>query len=292
MPVLLKGAEVVSAMKDRLLIEVQELNKKGVTPGLAIVRLGSKPDDLSYERGAIKRCEGLGISCRVYEDSETITQEKLIEKIKNINNDSSIHGILIFRPLPKHIDESAIKCAIDPLKDVDCLSPVNVAKVFEGDVTGFAPCTPEAVMEILKHYHIDLSGKRAVVIGRSLVVGKPLTMMLLKEHATITICHTRTRNIEQICKEADIIIAAAGKAKMVTDEFVSKGQIVIDVGINVDEKGNLCGDVDFGKVENIAAYITPVPGGVGTVTTSVLAKHVIQAASNVFREYKETAPIL
>ncbi len=282
MPVILKGAEVVSAMKNRMLTDAQELNKKGIMPGLAIIRLGSKPDDLSYERGAIKRCEGLGISCKVFEFSEAVAQEDLVTQIQNINTDNSIHGILIFRPLPKHIDKSLIKCSIDPLKDIDCLNPVNVAKVFEGDETGFAPCTPEAVMEILKHYQIDLSKKRAVVIGRSLVVGKPLAMMLLKEHATVTICHTRTQNIEQICKQADIIIAAAGKAKMVTDAFVSKGQIIIDVGINIDEEGNLCGDVDFEKVETCAGYITPVPGGVGTVTTSVLAKHVIQSASTLY----------
>lgn len=278
MAVLMKGSEVVNAMKDRMLKEVDELTARDITPGLAIVRLGSRPDDLSYERGAVKRCEGLGIKCRVFEYPESLSQQELIEEIRKINEDDTIHGILLFRPLPRHIDENVIKYVISPEKDIDCLSPVNVAKVFEGDETGFAPCTPEAVIEMLDHYNIDVKGKKVVVIGRSLVVGKPLSMLLLKKHATVTICHTRTRNLEETCREAEILIAAAGKAKMVTGEFVSEGQIVVDVGINVDENGNLCGDVDFEKVEKLASYITPVPGGVGTVTTSVLAKHVIQAA--------------
>lgn len=278
---LLLGKEVIGAMKERMLKQIEGLKQKGIVPGLAIVRLGAKPDDLAYERGAIKRCEGLGIACRVFEYPETLTQDELIAEIGKINNDNSIHGILLFRPLPKHIDESVIKYAITPSKDIDCLNPVNVAKVFEGDETGFAPCTPEAVLEILDHYGIDVKGKRVVVIGRSLVVGKPLAMLLLKRHATVTICHTRTVNLEETCKNAEILIAAAGKAGMVDERFVSPGQTVIDVGINVDADGNVCGDVDFKKVEQLVGSITPVPGGVGTVTTSVLAKHVVKAAENM-----------
>lgn len=278
MAVLMKGSEVVNAMKERMLKDVEELRNKGIIPGLAIVRVGARPDDLSYERGAIKRCEGLGIACKVYEYPEAITQEALIEEIKKVNNDAAVHGILLFRPLPKHIDENEIKYVISHEKDADCLSPVNVAKVFEGDATGFAPCTPEAVVEILDHFGVNLSGKKVTIIGRSMVVGKPLSMLLLKKNATVTICHTKTKNLEATCKEAEILIAAAGKAKMVTDAFVSEGQIVVDVGINLDENGNLCGDVDFEKVEPLVASITPVPGGVGTVTTSVLAKHVIESA--------------
>lgn len=275
---LMLGKEVVSSMKDRMLKDVEELKKAGIEPCLAIVRLGARPDDLAYERGAIKRCEGIGIKCKVFEYPEDFSQEELVNEIDMINEDKSVHGILLFRPLPKHIDENVIKHTIKPEKDIDCLSPINVAKVFEGDETGFAPCTPEAVIEMLDHYGIELKGKRVTVIGRSLVVGKPLSMLLLKRHATITICHTRTKNLEETCRNAEILIAAAGKAKMVTDEFVSEGQVVVDVGINVDEKGNLCGDVDFEKVESKVSHITPVPRGVGTVTTSVLAKHVIQAA--------------
>ncbi len=278
MALLMKGSEVVNAMKERMLKDVEELGRKGVTPGLAIVRVGARPDDLSYERGAIKRCEGLGIKCRVFEYPEDITQQDLIDNINGINADVTVHGILLFRPLPGHMDENVIKHVISPEKDADCLNPVNVAKVFEGDETGFAPCTPEAVVEMLDHYGINVAGKKVTIIGRSLVVGKPLSMLLLKKHATITICHTKTKNLEETCKEADILIAAAGKARMVTDAYVSEGQVVVDVGINVDENGNLCGDVNLEKVERLAGLITPVPGGVGTVTTSVLAKHVIRAA--------------
>lgn len=278
---IMKGSEVVSAMKERMLKEVEELKAKGIHPCLAIVRVGERPDDLAYERGAIKRCEGLGIQCAVYEYAESITQDALIREIEKINEDTGVHGILLFRPLPKHMDENIVKYAIHPDKDIDCLHPVNVAKVFEGDATGFAPCTPEAVMDMLAHYNIDVSGKRVVVIGRSLVVGKPLSMLLLKQNATVTVCHTRTRELEETCRSAEILIAAAGKAKMVTDTFVSPGQIVIDVGINLDADGNLCGDVDYDKVVDIIGLITPVPGGVGTVTTSELAKHVLRAARQV-----------
>jgi methylenetetrahydrofolate dehydrogenase (NADP+)/methenyltetrahydrofolate cyclohydrolase len=278
---IMKGSEVTKSMKEKMLIEVEDLKSKGIIPGLGIVRIGSNPDDLSYERGAIKRCEGLGIHCKVFEYPLEITQCQLIEEIRKINNDDTIHGILLFRPLPKHIDENSIKKIISPEKDIDCFNPINVVKVFEGDETGFAPCTPEAVIEIMDHYGIEISGKRVVVIGRSLVVGKPLSMLLLKRNATVTICHTRTRNLEETCRQGEILIAAAGKAKMVTKEFVSKGQIVIDVGINVDESGKLWGDVDYDSVEPIVGHITPVPGGVGTVTTSVLAKHVIRAAKDI-----------
>lgn len=280
MAMIMKGSEAVNSIKEKMLKEVAELASKGITPCLAIVRVGSRPDDLAYERGAIKRCEGVGIKCSIFEYAENITQDELIDEIQKINGDASIHGILLFRPLPKHIDENVIKYVISHDKDMDCFNPVNVAKVFEGDDTGFAPCTPEAVMEMLQHYGIEVSGKRVVIIGRSLVVGKPLSMLLLKKNATVTICHTKTKNLEETCRSAEILIAAAGKAKMVRSEFVSPGQIVIDVGINLDKDGNLCGDVDYDMVEKIVDKITPVPGGVGTVTTSVLAKHVIRAAWN------------
>jgi len=278
MAFLLKGSEVTKAMKDKMIIEVEELKRKGILPTLALVRLGERPDDLSYERGAIKRCEGVGINCRVFKFSESISVEELINETNKINNDKSIHGILMFRPLPKHINEDKITRAISPDKDVDCMNPVNIAKVFAGDESGFAPCTPEAVIEMIEHYKIPVEGKNVVVIGRSMVVGKPLSMLLLKKHGTITICHTRTKNLEEICKRADILVAAAGKAKMINKNFVSPGVIIFDVGINVDPDGKLCGDVDLDSVVEIVEGITPVPGGVGTVTTSVLAKHVVRAA--------------
>lgn len=281
MVVIMKGADVVKSMKEKMLKDVESLKSEGINPCLAIMRVGARPDDLAYERGAVKRCEGLGIKCAVKEYPESIGQDDLIEEIQKTGEDGGIHGILLFRPLPKHIDENAVKHFINPEKDVDCLNPVNVAKVFEGDASGFAPCTPAAVMEMLEHYGIDVTGKRVVVIGRSLVVGKPLSMLLLKKNATVTICHTRTRNIEETCKSAEILIAAAGKAKMVTDRYLSPGQVVIDVGINTDRDGGLCGDVDYNAAEKVAGYITPVPGGVGTVTAAVLAKHVIKAAGRL-----------
>lgn len=278
MSVVLKGSQVVNFMRDEMEREIAGLKARGVAPCLAIVRLGERPDDVAYERGAVKRLEGLGIKCALYKYEESTSQDVLIKEIEKLNSQEEIHGILVFRPLPRHIDEDVIKYAISPEKDVDCMSPANVAKIFEGDDSGFAPCTPEAVIKMLEHQNIDVSGKRVVVIGRSLVVGRPLAMLLLKKNATITICHTKTQDIEKACRECDILIAAAGKAKMVTDEFVSPGQVVIDVGINVDKDGNLCGDVDYEKVEKIVACITPVPGGVGAVTTSVLAMHVVRSA--------------
>lgn len=278
MAFVMKGIDVVNSMKERMLIDVERLKKEGTDPCLAIIRLGTKPDDLAYERGAVKRCEGLGIRCVVNEYPENIGQEDLIKEIQKINGNGSVHGILLFRPLPKHLDINVIKHIISPEKDIDCLNPVNVAKVFEGGEACFAPCTPAAVMEMLDYFKIDVSGKRVVLIGRSLVVGKPLSMLLLKKNATVTICHTKTRDIEKICKSAEILIAAAGAARMVTAGHVSPGQVVVDVGINVDENGRLCGDVDFDAVEKIVNFITPVPGGVGTVTSSVLAKHAIKAA--------------
>jgi methylenetetrahydrofolate dehydrogenase (NADP+) / methenyltetrahydrofolate cyclohydrolase len=278
MAIVLKGSEVVNAMKEKMIQEVKVLKERGIEPQLAIVRLGTKPDDLAYERGAIKRCEAVGVKSKVFEFPENLSQSELIAQIHNLNEDKFIHGMLLFRPFPKHISDDAIKSVVKPQKDIDCMSLANIAKVFAGDEDGFAPCTPEAVLEMLDHYKISVLGKRVVVIGRSMVVGKPLSMMLLKRHATLTICHTRTRDLEAAGRGAEILIAAAGKAKMVTDAFVSDGATVIDVGINVDAAGNLCGDVDFEKVEKKAAYITPVPGGVGTVTSSVLVKHVIRAA--------------
>lgn len=284
MTVLMNGQEVAAALKERMIKEIEELKARGINPALGIIRVGERPDDLAYEKGALKRCQGLGINCRVFAYDKTITEKELINEIEKYNNDALIHGILLFRPLPGQIDENLIKHIISPAKDIDCLNPVNAAKVFEGDDSGFAPCTPEAVMDVLKHYNIDVCGKRVVIIGRSMVVGKPLSMLLLKENATVTICHTRTKDLEETCRNAEILIAAAGKANMVTAAYVSFGQVVIDVGINMDETGNLCGDVDFKAVCSRAGFITPVPGGVGAVTTSVLAKHVIRAAKILGRQ--------
>lgn len=274
----MKGADVAKAMKEDLIKEVGELKEKGVFPCLAIVRVGARPDDLAYERGAMKRMESTGIGCQVFELPEDISQEAFEEEFRKVNDDPQIHGILLFRPLPKHLDEEPVKAMINPWKDVDCMSLVNIAKVFSGDETGFAPCTPEAVMEMLDYYKIDLAGKKVTVVGRSMVVGKPLSMLLLKKNATITVCHTRTADLSGTCRDAEILVAAAGKAKMVTEDMVGEGAVVVDVGINVDEEGKMCGDVDYDNVEAKASYISPVPRGVGSVTSSVLAKHVVKGA--------------
>ncbi len=277
MSLLMKGADVAKAMKAEIIERVECLKNDGQNPCLAIVRVGAREDDLAYERGAKKRMELTGIACRVIELPLEITQEAFETEFKKVNEDPSVHGILLFRPLPKHLDEEPVKAMINPLKDVDCMCDKNFAKVFSGDETGFAPCTPEAVMEMLKFYEIDLTGKNVTVVGRSMVVGKPLSMLLLKKNATVTICHTRTKDLAGKCKAAEILVAAAGKARMIGADMVNPDSIVVDVGINVDNEGNLCGDVDFDAVENQVAAISPVPRGVGSVTTSVLAMHVVRA---------------
>ena len=278
MSILMKGADVAKTMKEDLTGEARRLKDRGILPSLTIVRVGARPDDLAYERGARKRMEMIGIECKVVELPETITQAEFEKTFFKINEDPKVHGILLFRPLPGHLDEGPVVSRINPLKDVDCMCPVNIAKVFSGDETGHAPCTPEAVMEMLDYYKIDPKGKKVTVIGRSMVVGKPLSMMLLKRHATVTICHTRTKDLTATCREAEILVAAAGKARMVTADMVGDGAVVVDVVINVDDKGNLCGDVDFEAAEPATSYISPVPRGVGSVTSSVLAKHVLKAA--------------
>ena len=278
MSILMKGADVAKTMKEDLTGEARRLKDRGILPSRTIVRVGARPDDLAYERGARKRMEMIGIECKVVELPETITQAEFEKTFFKINEDPKVHGILLFRPLPGHLDEGPVVSRINPLKDVDCMCPVNIAKVFSGDETGHAPCTPEAVMEMLDYYKIDPRGKKVTVIGRSMVVGKPLSMLLLKRHATVTICHTRTKDLSATCREAEILVAAAGKARMVTADMIGDGAVVVDVGINVDAKGNLCGDVDFNAAEPVTSYISPVPRGVGSVTSSVLAKHVLKAA--------------
>lgn len=277
MGTLIKGKPVAEEIKEKLKSEVKDLKAKGIIPKLSIIRVGDDPGDMAYERGAIKTMVSINIETDVRVMSKNITQSEFINELRNINNDKSIHGILILRPLPKQLDENVIKNVIAPEKDVDCFSPVNVAKVFEGDETGFPPCTPSAVMEILKYYDISLKGKNTVVIGRSMIVGKPAAMLLLKEHATVTICHSRTKDLPLIASGAELLVVGIGRAKMVNSSYIKDGAIVIDVGINVGEDGKLCGDVDTDDCIGKASMITPVPGGVGSVTTSVLAKHVVKA---------------
>ena len=274
----LLGKEVTAALNERIKANVATLQEKGINPTLAIIRVGENESDISYERGATKRCETLGVACTKILLPEDATQEQVLAAVDQVNKDDKIHGVLLFRPLPRHLNQTEIENALDPAKDVDCMTDGSMSGVFTGKALGFPPCTPQACMEILAHYGIDCTGKKAVVIGRSLVVGKPAAMMLIKKNATVTICHTRTKDMPGVTREAEILIVAAGRAGVINKDYVSPGQIVIDVGINVNEEGKLCGDVKFDEVEPIVEAITPVPGGVGSVTTSVLVGHVVEAA--------------
>lgn len=286
---LLLGKEVTAALNAKLQAKVADLKAKGVTPKLGILRCGENPSDLSYEKGAVARAELIGVEVEKFVLPEDVTKEALIAKIEELNANDTIHGVLMFRPLPKHLkaDQIEICNKLDPAKDVDCMTDLSNAGVFEDRTDlGFPPCTPKACMEILDYYGIDCKGKNAVVIGRSLVVGKPAAMMLMKKNATVTICHTRTVNTAEIARNADILVSAAGVLNSLTKDFVRPGQIVIDVSINWDPekinskggKGAIAGDAKFDEVEPIVEAITPVPGGVGSVTTSVLIGHVVEAA--------------
>lgn len=289
---LLLGKEVTDALNEKLMERTAALKEQGIIPTLAIIRCGANPSDLSYEKGATKRAELVGVAVKKYELPEDVTKEALMATIDEINGDDSVHGVLMFRPLPKHLkaDQDEICNRLDPKKDVDCMTDLSNAGVFEGRKDlGYAPCTPEACMEILDYYGIDCKGKSAVVIGRSLVVGKPAAMMLMGKNATVTVCHTKTVNTAEICRKADILVSAAGVLNSLTKDYVRPGQVVIDVSINWDENkpnargglGAIAGDAVYAEVEPIVEAITPVPGGVGSVTTSVLMKHVIEAAERV-----------
>lgn len=273
----LRGMPAAKAILAELQQRVVRLSEKGVIPKLSVVRVGARADDLSYERGIYKRFESAGAKVETIELPLTVTQEELESVIKLLNDDAAVHGVLLFRPLPKTLDEVRIKSLLAEEKDVDCLTSSNDAHLFAGDKKGYPPCTPQAVMEILEYYGIDLTGKKVTVVGRSMVVGRPVAMLLLSRNATVTICHTKTQNLQEECKSADIIVACAGVPKMITSDFVREGQVVIDVGIHVVED-KLCGDVDYDSVSEIVDAITPVPGGVGSVTTTVLLKHTIMSA--------------
>ena len=278
MAMLLKGAEVAKALTEELHAKTEELKKNGVEPCLAILRVGAREDDLAYERGALKRCEKVGVAVRQVVLPEDVTQEVLMENIHALGADEKVHGVLMFRPLPKQFDDRTVRAALAPEKDIDGITDGSLAGVFTNTDLGYAPCTAQACLEILKHYNVPLSGKRAVVVGRSLVVGKPAAMMLDRENATVTLCNSRTRNLPEVCKQADIVVVAMGKMAAVGADCLRAGQTVVDVGIHVNEEGKLCGDVQFSAAEPVVDAITPVPGGVGTVTTSVLVGHVVQAA--------------
>ena len=279
MAVILKGAPVAAAMTEKMKTASDSLRARGVIPTLAILRVGERDDDLSYERGAVKRAEKAGIEVKNVVLPADVGSETFERTLKDLNEDPAVHGILMFRPLPRQLDGEKARKMLAPEKDVDGCTDSSLAGVFTNTRLGFPPCTAEAAMEILRFYDIPVSGKKAAVIGRSLVIGRPVAMMLMHENATVTICHTRTADVPAVTREADIVIAASGQLRSVGKEYLKEGQVVIDVGIGWSEElGKLCGDVRFEEAESLAYAITPVPGGVGAVTTAVLCRHVIMAA--------------
>ena len=281
MATILKGAPVVAAMNEANAARCAAMQEKGIVPTLAVVRVGARPDDLSYEKGVLTRCGKVGVAVKQFLLPEDAAQDALLEVIRKINADPSIHGCLLFRPLPKQFDDRAVRAALAPEKDIDGITDGSLAGVFTNTAIGYPPCTAQACLEILKYYGVPLSGKRAVVVGRSLVVGKPVSMMLLRRNASVTICHSRTENLPELCRTADIVICAVGRAHAFGKEYFRAGQTVLDVGINFDSRGTLCGDVNFDEVEPVVDAITPVPGGIGTVTTSVTMAHVVDAAEKM-----------
>ena len=270
---LLKGAPAAKKITDELAKKTASFRRK---PKIVFVRLGEEPDDLSYERAAMKRMEKIGAECKTLVLPRDAAEDRFLAELEEANADPSVDGILLFRPLPAHISEKKAAAVLDPEKDLDCMSDLSLAAVFKG-TEGFAPCTAEAVLTLLKHYGIPVAGKRAVVVGRSLVIGRPAAMLLMQENATVTVCHSRTEDLREVCREADILVAAVGRPEMIDASYVKEGAVVIDVGIHVREDGSLCGDCDFASVSAKASYTTPVPGGVGAVTTAVLAQHLVRA---------------
>jgi methylenetetrahydrofolate dehydrogenase (NADP+) / methenyltetrahydrofolate cyclohydrolase len=280
---ILEGRPVAAAMDETTKGEVQRLAFKGVHPCLAILRVGENEGDLSYEKSAAKRCEALGIKVLKVSLPADVRQEELFFEIEKINAAEEIHGCLILRPLPFHIDDRAVRALLKPSKDVDGITEGSLACVFSDGGEGFAPCTAEACIRVLEHYNIKPRGLHAVVVGRSLVIGKPVAMMLLGKNATVTICHTKTQNMAGLCKAADILVVSAGKQGIVNQDFFHENQVILDVGIHVDDSGKITGDIDFTAAQAMGCAVTPVPGGVGAVTTAVLADHVVKAAASFDR---------
>lgn len=275
---LLKGKPVAEKIKNEILDAVSERRNSGRDlPKLAILRVGSRPDDIAYETRVLKNCAELGILSETVEVDNNINMVDFLKTLNELNDNPKIHGILVFRPLPEQLDEDIVCRTINPTKDIDCMSPVNAAKIFSGDKSGIPPCTPEAVIEILKYYQYDLKGKNVAIVNRSMVLGKPLSMLFLNENATVTICHSKTKDLAYVTSNADIVVTGTGKAKFFSRNFFSKDSVIVDVGINLDQENKLCGDVDFDAVSESVAAISPVPGGVGTVTSMILLNHVIKA---------------
>ena len=273
---LLKGVPAAKAMAKSLRAESDALRERGVTPALAILRVGERDDDLAYERAACKRCEQCGVAVRQIALSADVSRETLLAELSALNADPSVHGVLPLRPLPF---DAEVCAALAPEKDVDGVTGASMAALYAGTGALFAPCTAEACLALLKYYNIPLAGKRVAVVGRSLVIGKPVAMLLLRENATVTVAHSKTEDLPEVCRAADVLIVAAGKAGLIGAEHVRAGQAVVDVGIHAAPDGSLCGDALFAEAEPIVSAITPVPGGVGALTTAILCKHVIEAAS-------------
>jgi methylenetetrahydrofolate dehydrogenase (NADP+) / methenyltetrahydrofolate cyclohydrolase len=281
MRIKMEGKPVVQHLRENIKNGVSKLEAKQITPTLLLIRVGEREDDISYERGILKNCELLGIKAYVKCLPADVEMAEVIKVIKESNKDTNIHGIMLFRPLPSQLNLDVLSNIIDPIKDVDCMSPINLEKIFEGSSTGYAPCTPKAVIELLKHYEIPLKGANVTVVGRSLVVGKPLAMLLLDENATVSICHSRTKDMPSVTAKADIVVAAIGKAKFMTEDYFSKDSIVVDVGINDDGQGKICGDVDFESVFEKVRALNPAVGGVGTITNTILLEHVVKACERL-----------
>ena len=276
---ILKGKPVADSMQAALSEKAHELRKKGIIPKLCIIRVGERSDDIAYETGAVKKMTATGIEADRVILNASCTQEELEEVMKEKNSDEEVHGILMLRPLPAHLDEKKITQMISPEKDVDCMNPATLAGIFEPSEGLKTPCTPQAVIEMLRYYDIELTGKKVAVLGRSSVIGKPVALLLLNENATVTICHSKTADLRETVREADIVISAMGRAKMIDGSYIREGATLIDVGINTDEDGKLCGDADFESAEKVAGAISPVPGGVGSVTTTILAKNLLSGIS-------------
>lgn len=275
---ILKGKPVADAIKADIVEKVNKLKDREVNPKLCVVRLGANPNDISYEKGILKNADKLGILTEVIEMEESSTTEDLLDLFDKLNANKEISGILLFRPLPRHIDENLIRNKIDPSKDVDCMNPYNLAKVFEGDFSSMVPATPMAAMKMLEHYGVELEGKNVLVINRSLVFGKPIAMMLLRKNATVTIAHSRTQNLEELTNKADVVIVAIGRMGSLDKKFFNEKSIIIDVGVSANSEGKVGGDANFDELEDYVNKITPVPGGVGSITTSLLFDQVVKAA--------------
>ena len=280
----LTGKPVVEHLRGNIKARVAKLKDRNIVPTILIIRVGNKEDDVFYERSILKNCSLLGIEGRVKELPKNVSMGELIKIIEDANDDENIHGIMMFRPLPEHLNQKEILEKINPKKDIDGMTPVSLEKIFEGDDSGFSPCTPKAVIEMLKYYDIPLQGANVVVAGRSQVVGKPLAMLLLKENATVTICHSKTKNMSSITLNADVVVAAIGKAKFMNEEYFTESSIVIDVGVNDDGNGKICGDVDYDNAFGKVKALSPPTGGVGTITTTILLEQAVKACEMLAAE--------